>query len=82
MKRLTKAILLPVRSMARRWNRPRLYYWSESKLFELRAVKVMPQFYYRWLYQLSMNLLPIRRLRPLADRLIHTIPYDIRFHMA
>jgi len=42
----------------------------------------MPQFYYRWLYQLSMNLLAIRRLRPLADRLIHTIPYDIRFNMA
>jgi len=82
MKRLTKAILLPVRSMARRWNRPRLYYWSEAKLFELRAVKVMPQFYYRWLYQLSMSLLGIRSFRPLADRLIHTIPYDIRFHMA
>jgi hypothetical protein len=82
MKRLKKAILLPVRSMASRWNRPRLYYWSETRLFELRTVRVMPQFYYRGLYQLSMSLLGIRRFRPLADRLIHTIPYDIRFHMA
>lgn len=82
MKRLTKAILLPVRSMARRWNRPRLYYWSESRLFELRDVNVMPQLYYRWLYQLSMSLLGIRKLQRLADRLIHTIPYDIRFYVS
>ena len=82
MKRLKKAILLPVRSMAYRWNRLRLYYWVDEELYELRTVNVMPDFYYRWLYRVSMKLVDSNRLRRLADRAIHTIPYHVRFNVS
>jgi hypothetical protein len=82
MKRLKKAILLPLRSVAYRWNRPKLYYWTEQGLYEMRNVHVMPGFYYRWMYQLSMRLIESGRFQRLADRAIHTIPYNLRFHMA
>ncbi len=51
MKRLEKAMLLPVRRLAYRWNKLRLYYWADAKLFELRHVNVMPSLYYHVLYQ-------------------------------
>ncbi len=82
MKRLKKAILLPVRNFACRWNRMRLYYWAEQELFEMRNVHVMPGFYYRWLFQLSMRLIESGRFQRLANRAIHTIPYRIRFDVA
>lgn len=82
MKRLLKAILLPVRHLAYRWNRLRLYYWADNRLFELRAVNVMPLFYYRWLFNVSMRLTKSQRFRRLADRAIHTIPYHVRFNVA
>lgn len=82
MKRLTKATLLPVRNLAYRWNRLRLYYWADEKLFELRAVNLMPAFYYRWLYQICMQLMKRTRFRRLADRAIHTIPFNVRFNVA
>ncbi len=82
MKRLKKAMLLPVRDFAIRWNRLRLYYWADAKLFELSTVNVMPSFYYRLLYQLSMSLIKFKKLRRLADRAIHTIPYNVRFNVA
>lgn len=82
MKRLKKALLLPVRYMAYRWNRLHLYYWAEAALFELRAVSVMPSFYYRWLYKMSMSLVRSKKFQRLADRAIHTIPYNIRFNVA
>ena len=82
MKRLKKAILLPLRNLAYRWNRLRMYYWADAKLFELRAVNIMPTFYYRWLYRWSMSLMETRRFRRLAERAIHTIPYNVRFNVA
>jgi hypothetical protein len=82
MKRLKKAILLPVRNMAYRLNRLHLYYWAEAELFELRTVNVMPPFYYRWLYKLSMRLVRSKKFSRLADRAIHTIPYHVRFNVA
>jgi hypothetical protein len=82
MKRLKKAILLPIRYLAYRWNKLHLYYWSDAELFELRTVNVMPPIYYRWLYKLSMILVGSKRFRQLADRAIHTIPYNVRFNVA
>jgi hypothetical protein len=82
MKRLKKAILLPVRSLAYRWNRLKLYYWAEANLYELRTVNVMPSLYYQWLYQLSMSMVKSKKFQQLAYRAIHTIPYNIRFNMA
>ena len=82
MKRLKKAILLPVRNMAYRWNRLRTYYWADEELYELRTVNVMPDLYYRWLYRISMKMVDSNRLRRLADWAIHTIPYHVRFYVA
>ena len=82
MKRIKKAILLPVRKIAYRWNRLRLYYWAEMKLYELRTVYVMPGQYYRWLYHFCMRLVGFKRCRRLANWTIHTIPYHIRFSLA
>jgi hypothetical protein len=82
MKRIKKALLLPVRSMAYRWNRLGTYYWADEKLNDLQTVHVMPKLYYRWLYQGCLWLAESARFRRLADRAIHTIPYHIRFHVA
>ena len=82
MKRLKKAILLPVRTMAYRWNRLHTYYWADKKLHELRTIYVMPKFYYRWLYRTCLWLAENKKFRRLADRAIHTIPYHVRFHVA
>jgi hypothetical protein len=82
MKCIKKAVLLPVRSMAYRWKRQRLYYWADRKLYELRAVCVMPLWYYRWLYHACVWLVEFRKFRRLADRTIHTIPYHVRFEVA
>lgn len=82
MKRLKKAVLLPVRSVAYRWNWPHIYYWAEQELSGLRNVHIMPNFYYRWLFQVSMRMVHIDRFRRLADKAIHTIPYRIRFDVA
>ena len=82
MKRLKKAILIPARNLAYRWNRLRLYYWAEQALLEFSTVSVMPDWYYRWLYGLSMRLAKIKKFRRLADKAIHTIPFRIRFDVA
>ena len=82
MKRLKKATLLLIRHLAYRWNGLLLYYWADLNLNELRAVHVMPQFYYRWLYRFCMWLVAHSNCRRLADRVIHTIPYHVRFHVA
>jgi hypothetical protein len=82
VKLLRKAILLQVRIFAHRWNRLKLYYWAEEELFELRNVHVMPTFYYRWLFHFSMRIANTDRLRRLADKAIHTIPYSVRFDLA
>lgn len=73
---------MPVRSVAYRWNRMRLYYWADEKLEHLHKVYVMPEIYYRWLYQGCMWLVSFNKFRRLADRVIHTIPYHVRFGCA
>ncbi len=82
MKRLTKAVLFPVRNIAYRWNRVRLFYWADRKLYELRAVCVMPFWYYRWLYHICLWLVTFNNFKRLADLAIHTIPYQVRFQIA
>jgi hypothetical protein len=82
MKRMKKALLLPIRSVAYRWGGLRLYYWADLKLSELRSVYVMPVWYFRWLYQACMWLVMFNNFRRLADWAIHTIPYPIRFEIA
>jgi hypothetical protein len=82
MKRLKKAILLPVRRYAHRRKCARLYYWAEQELAELRTITVMPRLYYRALYRGCMRLNDFSRFRRLADKAIHTIPYQVRFDMA
>ena len=82
MKRLRKAILLPVRRVAYRWNRLKLYYWAEQELYEMRNVHVMPKVYYRWLFRISMRIVHMDRFRRFADKAIHTIPYSVRFDVA
>ena len=82
MRRLKKAILLPVMNFAYRWNRPKLFYRVEQELFELRNVNVMPEFYYRWLFRFSMRVVHVGRFQRLADKVIHTIPYRVRFDVA
>ena len=82
MKRLKKAVLLPVRNLAYRRKYLRLFYWSERKLLDLQAVCVMPQWYYRGLYHTCLWLVAFNPFRRLADRAIHTIPYHVRFQMA
>jgi hypothetical protein len=82
MKRLIKALLMPVRHLAYRWNRIRLYYWADQHLYDLRAVNVMPNLYYRFLFRVSMRMAESSRYRRLADKAIHTIPYHVRFDVA
>ena len=82
MRRVKKAFLLPLRGLAYRRGYLRLYYWADRELYALNNVMVMPEFYYRWLYRISMRLLRFDRLRRFANRAIHTIPYHIRFHIA
>ena len=82
MNRLKKIALLPVGKISYRMRCTRLYYWSEEELYPLRAVVIMPRFYYRWLYQLCVCMVEFRNFRRLADKAIHTIPYHIRFEVA
>lgn len=82
MNRVKKAALLPVRKVAYQCRYLRLYYWAERHLYDLRAVCVMPGWYYRWLYHACLWLVAFESFRRLADRAIHTIPYGIRFEMA
>ena len=79
MKRLNKALLLMTRQLAGKMKMPRLYYWSEMRLYELGAVQIMPACYYGWLYRTSMRLVEFRKLRRVANWTIHRIPYHIRF---
>ncbi len=82
MNRLKKIALLPVKRISYVMGFTRLYYWSESRLYPLRVVNVMPKFYSRWLYRLCVWMVNFRKFRRLADMAIHTIPYQIRFEMA
>jgi hypothetical protein len=82
MKRIKKLVLLQIRSLSLRCNQTKLYYWAELKLFELRAVTVLPEFYYRFLFSLSMRLVRMNHFRTIAYKAMHTIPYHIRFNIA
>jgi len=82
MKALKKAILLPLRVTAYRLKLLRLYYWADHELSAMRAVYVMPGWYYRSLYRACLWIVRFQTFRRLADRAIHTIPYHVRFKMA
>ncbi len=82
MKRLKKAVLLPIRHMAHRWRRLSLYYWAERQLFDLQAVWVMPIWYYRWLFHTCMWMVDFKICQRVVNRAIHTIPYPVRFEAA
>ena len=82
MKRIKKATLLIARSISYRYNFLKLYYWAEVELVELQSVSLMPQLYYRWLFQTSMRLVKYNQFQRLADKAIHSIPYHIRFEVA
>ena len=82
MKRLMKAQLLAVRTVAYRWNLLRLYYWAETKLYDLRSVYIIPDIVYEGIFRVSMRLVAHRHFRRVADKAIHLIPYHIRFQLA
>ena len=82
MKRMKKAMLLPLRRLLYNLKCLRLYYWADLQLDVLRAVCVMPKCYYAWLYRTCLWLVAFRRFRRVANRAIHTIPYHIRFEVA
>ena len=74
--------MVPVRHLAYRWKLLQLFYWADAELDALRTVTVMPEFYYRCLFRISMRLIQTKQLRRLAGRAIHTIPYHVRFNVA
>ena len=82
MKRIKKAALLIVRHIAYKRNMARTYYWAEAEVAELTSVLLMPRCYYRWLFNAGMRLVNVRHCHRLAERVIHSIPYHIRFEMA
>jgi len=82
MKRLRKFKLMMIRAIACRGNQMRTCYWAEWQLHELLAVTILPDLYYRMLYRVSMRLVRFQRFRRLADQVIHTIPYHVRFNLA
>ena len=82
MKRVKKAMLLPIRKIAYRRSQLKLYYWADQELYGMRNINVMPIFYYRWLFKISMRIVHIERFRRLAEKVIHTIPYHVRFNVA
>lgn len=79
---MKKAVLLAIRKTAQRVGFQTLYYWSDLTLLQFRGVCVMPDFYYRCLYNACMWLVEHRKLKKLANMAIHTIPYHIRFEVA
>lgn len=82
MKRMRKALLMVIRHAAYRWNRLKTFYWAEEKLYELRSVYLVPTIFYRGLFLLCMRLTGHRQFHKLADRMIHLIPYHVRFQVA
>lgn len=82
MKRFQKVVLMSLRSLSYRWNRLGVYYWTEARLYDLRTVTVMPAWYYRRLFRLSMWMVEFGTFRHMANRVIHTIPLHIRYTVA
>ena len=81
MKRIKKLVLLQVRSLSLRCNHMKLYYWTEIKLFKLRSITILPEFYYRFLFGMSMRLVRVNHFQTFANKAIHTIPLHIRFNI-
>jgi hypothetical protein len=82
MKRVEKAILPTVRNLAYKMKNDRVYYWSDSRLRKISCVMVMPRFYYRWLHNVCLRMAEFNALQRLADKVIHTIPLQVRFEVA
>ena len=74
--------MVPIRNIAYRRNLLKLYYWADHKLYGMRNVNVMPIFYYRLLFKISMRMVHVQKFRRLAEKVIHTIPYHVRFNVA
>jgi hypothetical protein len=43
---------------------------------------VLPSWYYHWLYHTCLWLADFSQLKRIADRMIHTIPFNARFKVA
>ena len=82
MKRVEKALLPIVRSVAHKLKNDRIYYWSDSRLRSIGSVMVMPRSYYHWLHTVCLKMAEFNALQRLADRMIHTIPLQVRFEVA
>ena len=82
MKRLLKATLLVMRSMALHIRYTKLYYWTEKRLFELKSINPMPDRVYCFIYRMCMTLLEEKRFIGLANWLMHRIPFNVRCHLA
>ena len=82
MKRIEKLILPSIRKFAHRMKNDRLYYWSDARLRNISSVTVMPRCYYHWLHQICLKMAEINALQRFADRVIHTIPLQVRFEVA
>lgn len=79
--RIEKACLSILNKVSRKYKLTRPYYWSELRLYPLRAVIVMPMWWHRTLYSIGMSMVEFKRLERMSDRLIHKIPYRIRFQL-
>ena len=82
MQRIKKIFLLIIRDWSYRWHQTRFYYWADERLYNLQSVYVMPTFYYRWLFHMSLWLVEFSRFRRFANWAIHTIPLHVRFKVA
>ena len=82
MKRLKKVMMLLLRNIAYSLNLTKIYYWAELRVFELRTVRVLPDFWYCWMYRTSMELIRKNRCPKLADWMIHKIPLGVRCDLA
>ena len=51
-------------------------------LHDLRAVWVLPMWWYRMLFWMAMRMVSVKMLKRRADWIIHKIPYHIRFKLA
>jgi hypothetical protein len=81
-KRLKKLFFVVVRKAACRFKKWKIYYWADERCYKLRTVHIMPILFYRTVFKLGMLLANYHRFDRLAYRLIHTVPYNIRFYEA
>ena len=79
MNRLFKLLLLVIEPACTHGRR---YVWCETRLFDLRTVQIMPDWYYQGVYRTAYYFGVKPRTRKFGYWLIHKVPYQIRFRMA